>query len=113
MSEIEIWVPAAGVAFAASASLVGVLATQRAAHAATVRAAAVNEFRAQVAARDTWIAELDKRLDRLEQSLASERDYVDRLRDWIAGVALPALAQAHATYPPVPEYRAFNNPRAT
>lgn len=102
-------IPTLGVILSALAGLIGVAATQRAAKAANSRSAAIDEFRAQVAARDAWIAEMDRRLARCEYALKNERDYVDRLRDWIAAVALPALVRSNDTYPPVPEYREVGN----
>lgn len=102
--------PVAGVAFAALASLAGVLATQRAAKTATTRQTSIDEFRAQVAARDAWIAEMDRRVVRLENALLVERNYVDRLRDWIAAVALPVLVQRGVAYPAVPEWSDGDQP---
>ena len=103
-SVLNVLIPVIGVVVTALASLLGVVVTQRAGRAATARQIAINEFQAQVGVRDQWITEMNARMTRLEDALQNERNYVDRLRDWIAAVALPALALSGRTYPPVPEY---------
>ena len=109
----ETILPVVGMVFAAIASLIGVLATSRASNAANARTTAIEEFRTQVTVRDTWITEMDRRVNRLERNLAAERAYVDRLRDWIAEFALPALVQSGMTYPPVPEYKEVSDTEVT